>query len=77
MLSLCNDWEFIPDWFAGFERGEGQGSAVRLPHTVQECHQHYADHQACQGVCGYRQTLELSKELEEKHILAFLLDILL
>ena len=68
MLSLCNNWEFVPNWFEGFETGEGQGRIVRLPHTVQECHQHYADHQACQGVCGYRQTLELSKELEEKHI---------
>ncbi len=68
MRSLCNNWEFIPNWFEGFETGEGQGSMVRLPHTVQELPQHYADHQSCQMVCGYRQTLELGQELEGKHI---------
>ena len=26
MLSLCNGWEFIPNWFDGFETGEGQGT---------------------------------------------------
>ena len=36
MRSLCNNWEFVPNWFAGFETGEGQGSSARLPHTVQE-----------------------------------------
>ncbi len=68
MLSLCNDWEFIPNWFAGFETGEGQGSPVRLPHTVRECPQHYTDHQAYQMVCGYRRKLELGEELAGKHI---------
>ena len=68
MRSLCNHWEFVPDWFAGFELGEGQGSPVRLPHTVQECPQHYGDHNAYQMVCGYRRKLELGQELEGKHI---------
>ena len=68
MLSLCNGWEFVPNWFPGFETGEGQGSVVRLPHTVQECSQHYADHSAYQMVCGYRRKLELGQELAGKHL---------
>ena len=68
MLSLCNGWEFVPNWFSGFETGEGQGSTVRLPHTVQELPQHYAEHNAFQMVCGYRRKLELGTELAGKHI---------
>ena len=68
MQSLCDHWEFVPNWFAGFETGEGQGTAVRLPHTVQECSQHYADHNAYQMVCGYRRRLELGAELAGKHL---------
>jgi len=68
MLSLCDNWEFVPKWFAGFETGEGQGTAVRLPHTVKECPQHYTDHNAYQMVCGYRRKLELGTELAGKHL---------
>ena len=68
MLSLCNDWEFIPNWPEGFETGEGQGVPVRLPHTVQECPQHYIDHNAYQTVCGYRRNLKLDRNLEGKHL---------
>ena len=68
MRSLCNDWEFTPNWFTGFEKGEGQAAPVRLPHTVQECSQHYADHNAYQMVCGYRRKLELEEQLAGKHI---------
>jgi len=68
MLSLSNNWEFIRNWFPGFETGEGQGMPVRLPHTVQELPRHYMDHNAYQTVCGYRRKLELGWELEGKHI---------
>ena len=68
MQSLCNGWEFIPNWFDGFENGEGEGVSVRLPHTVQECPQHYTDHMTYQMVCGYRKTLELGPELAGKHL---------
>ena len=68
MLSLCNNWEFVSSWFTGFETGEGQGAAVRLPHTVRECPQHYTDHNAYQMICGYRRKLELSTELEGKYL---------
>ena len=64
MLSLCNNWEFIPEWFDGFATGEGEGAAVRLPHTVQEIPQHFTDHNAYQKVCGYRRKLELGEELK-------------
>ena len=68
MHSLCNQWEFIPQWIEGFEIGEGQGIAVRLPHTVQEMPLHYGDHKAYQMICGYRRKLELGEELEDKRI---------
>ena len=68
MLSLCDRWEFIPNWFDGFALGEGEGTPVRLPHTVQECPQHYTDHMAYQMVCGYRRKIELGEELSGKHI---------
>ena len=68
MRSLCNNWEFIPNWFDGFETGEAQGEQVRLPHTVQQSPQHYMDHNSYQMVCGYRQMLELGQELEGKHL---------
>ena len=68
MLSLCNGWEFTESWSDGFAVGEGTGIPVRLPHTVREIHQHYADHNAYQMVCGYRRKLELGQELEGKHI---------
>ena len=60
MLSLCNNWEFIPNWFDGFESGERQGSAVRLPHTVRECPQHYTDHNAYQMICAKLSIVQFS-----------------
>ena len=68
MQSVCNQWEFTPNWYDGFETGEGQATPVRLPHTVQECPLHYADHNAYQMVCGYRRKLELGEDLAGKHI---------
>ena len=68
MLSLCNHWEFTPNWYESFETGEGQGESVRLPHTVRECPQHYTDHKAYQMICGYRRKLELGEDLRGKHL---------
>ena len=68
MRSLCNHWEFTPEWVEGFEIGEGQGQSVRLPHTVREMPLHYGDHNAYQTVCGYRRKLELGPELEGKRL---------
>jgi len=36
MRSLCNNWEFVPEWSDGFSAGEGRGEPVRLPHTLRE-----------------------------------------
>ena len=72
MLSLCNNWEFVSEWFDAFAFGEGQGEPVRLPHTVKEIPLHYADHQSYQMVCGYRRTLTLGQEhLNKKLFLQF------
>ena len=68
MLSLCNHWEFVPEWSDSFAAGEGEAQAVRLPHTVKEIPLHYADHNSYQMVCGYRRKLELGKELEGKRL---------
>ena len=68
MLSLCNNWEFITDWFDGFAVGEGEGSSVRLPHTVKEIPLHYADHASYQMVCGYRRKLEIYPEYAGKRL---------
>ncbi len=62
MISICNGWEFTPEWFDGFALGQGEGEQVRLPHTAREMPQHYCDHMAYQMLCGYRRKLELSQE---------------
>lgn len=68
MVSLCNHWEFTSTWTEAFAQGKGTGEAVRLPHNVQPCPQHYADHNAYQMLCGYRRKLVLGKELEGKRL---------
>ena len=68
MRSLCNGWEFTESWSDGFAAGEGEGAPVRLPHTVKELPQHYADHNAYQMVCGYRRRLEIGEELAGKRL---------
>jgi len=68
MLSLCNRWEFVPEWTEGFARGEGQGTPVRLPHTVRELPLHYADHTSYQMLCGYRRRLEIGEDLAGKRL---------
>jgi len=68
MLSLCNNWEFTPEWNDAFAGGEGRFETVRLPHTVKEIPLHYADHKSYQMVCGYRRKLELGQELAGKRL---------
>ena len=68
MLSLCNHWEFTPEWSDTFAGGEGTYETVRLPHTVKEVPLHYADHKSYQMVCGYRKKLELGEELAGKRL---------
>ena len=68
MLSLCNGWEFTESWSDDFAVGEGTGIPVRLPHTVREIHQHYADHNAYQMVCGYRKILTVTEEMADKRL---------
>ena len=68
MLSLCNGWEFVPEWFDGFALGEGEGQSVRLPHNVQDMPLHYSDHMAYQTVCGYRKNLRPEANLAGKRL---------
>ena len=68
MLSICNGWEFVPEWFEGFALGEGNGEAVRIPHNVQPMPLHYSDSNAYQMICGYRRKLAIGPELEGKKL---------
>ena len=34
--SLCDGWEFTPQWSDEFPTGGGEARAVRLPHTCKE-----------------------------------------
>ena len=52
MISLCNDWVFIPQVTPAFLNGCEPGISVRLPHTVKELPLHYPDHQSYEMVCG-------------------------
>ncbi len=68
MKSLCNGWEFVPNWSDAFAAGDGEAQLVRVPHTVKELPLHYADHESYQMVCGYRRKLDLGRELEGKRL---------
>ena len=72
-FSLCkSQWEFVPEWFDGFARGEGTGEQVRIPHNVKEMPLHYSDHEAYQMVCGYRYTLTIDESLRgQRHFIQF------
>ena len=70
--SLCNFWEFTESWYDGFALGQGACEKVRIPHNVKEMPLHYADHNAYQMVCGYRQVLHFDPALAGKrHFLQF------
>ena len=68
MRSLCNNWEFIPEWNDAFALGEGEGQSVRLPHTVRELPLHYIDHKDYQMVCGYRTKVHCDKFWKNKRL---------
>ncbi len=57
--SLCNGWEFTPNWSEAFARGDGSGQPVRLPHTCRELPLHSIDPADYQMLCGYRRDLML------------------
>ena len=68
MIRLNNDWEFVFQWTDGFGRGEGDGEAVRLPHTVKEMPLHCADSSDYETVSGYRRKLLIPKEAEGRRV---------
>ena len=37
MISLCNDWEFTPEWTDGFARGDGSAYACRINRMSCRC----------------------------------------
>ncbi len=68
MISLNNDWEFVTEWSDAFAQGAGIGETVRLPHTVREVPQHYADEMSYQLVSGYRRRLCVPQETEGRRV---------
>ena len=62
MISLNNGWEFVTEWSDDFAAGKGMAETVRLPHTVREIPQHYADEMSYQMISGYRYRLTLPEE---------------
>ena len=68
MISLCNDWEFTPEWSETFLKGEGAGEPVRLPHNVKELPLHYAGPEDYEMVCGYRRKLAIPESCRGKRL---------
>ena len=68
MISLCNDWEFTPEWSEAFLKGEGAGEPVRLPHSVKELPLHYAGPEDYEMVCGYRRKLAIPESCRGKRL---------
>ncbi|MDE6032284.1 MAG: glycoside hydrolase family 2 protein, partial [Oscillospiraceae bacterium] len=66
--SLCDGWEFTPEWSEDFLAGAGTAEPVRLPHTCKELPLHCIDPDDYQMLCGYRRTLEIPEELWDKRI---------
>ena len=66
--SLCNDWEFAPQWTADFARGDGEAQSVRLPHSPVSMPLHYGDSNAYQMVCGYRRHLTVDASMASKRL---------
>jgi len=68
MISLCNDWEFTPEWTDGFARGDGGAERVCLPHNPHELPLHYCGPEDYEAVCGYRQRLFITKSSRGKRL---------
>ena len=68
MISLCNDWEFTPEWTDGFARGDGGAERVCLPHNPHELPLHYCGQEDYEAVCGYRQRLFITKSSRGKRL---------
>ncbi len=66
--SLCDGWEFTPEWSDDFLNGKGTAHAVRLPHTCKELPLHCIDPEDYQMMCGYRRELSIPEELSGKRL---------
>ena len=66
--SLCDGWEFTPQWSDEFPTGGGETRAVRLPHTCKELPLHCIDSEDYQMLCGYRRTLDVPAGLAGKRL---------
>ena len=66
--SLCNDWEFTPQWTESFCCGEDAGQSVRLPHSPTPMPLHYSDSNAYQMICGYRRHLTIDETMASKRL---------
>ena len=67
-VSLCDGWWFSSQWSEEFLNFTAPAQAVRLPHTVAEIPQHYADPSQYEMVCGYRRELAIPEETAGKRL---------
>lgn len=65
---IDNDWEFISQWTEEFYNGGKAEETVRIPHTVKEIPQHYADHQSYQMMAGYRRHLFIAEHMKGRRL---------
>jgi beta-galactosidase len=68
MRSLCNDWEYTPQWSEEFLHGGGSAEPVRLPHSVSFVPRHYAKSEDYEKISGYRLRLKLPQALAGKRL---------
>lgn len=68
MIRINNNWEFTEKWTEEFLNGNGEATAVRLPHTVRQSPLHYATPADYEMISGYRRTIELPDDLDGKRV---------
>lgn len=73
IIPLNYGWEFTEEWNTDFSRGKaGEYSLVDLPHCVCQTPLNYFDEKAYQMVSGYRRTLILPEEAQNKRIFLYI-----
>jgi len=65
---IFSNWEYIEDYFAGFEHGEGEGTKVRLPHSHKAPIGFGINEKSSSSVCGYRRRLDVPEYWEKQRV---------
>ncbi|MBE6754541.1 MAG: hypothetical protein E7559_09395 [Ruminococcaceae bacterium] len=65
---IFSNWEYIEDYFAGFEHGEGEGTKVRLPHSRKGVIGFGENEKSSSPVYGYRRRLDVPQYWEKQRV---------